>query len=138
MIPSEGNTPMTVINSYFERNNASLGGVIFIDTNLPYFSDNNVFKNNTAFYGPVFASYAIRLALKVIEPNEKGNRIIFNSLHQNQTHFTLQKEFPGMNMQKQLNFEALDHFNQTVLTMNQGSKFIFFKILTKILTLPCF
>ena len=111
---------MTVINSYFERNNASLGGVIYIDTNLPYFSANNFFKNNTAFYGPVFASYAIRLALRVIEFNEKGNKTIFNSLHQNQTHFILQKEFPGMNMQKELNFEALDHYNQTVLTMNQG------------------
>ena len=123
---------MIVSSSVFISNNASSGGVICLDTNLPYFTDDNYYQNNTAFYGPIFASYAIRLALKVIQFSESGNKTIFNSLLQNQTYFILTNEFPGMDLQKQLNFVALDHYNQIVLTMNQGSLLKIFKVPKKI------
>lgn len=109
---------MVVSNSTFINNNASMGGVIYSDTNMPFFTNDNYFQNNTASYGAIFASYAIRLALKVIQFTAKGNKTIYNSLLQNQTFFTLQHEYPGMNLQKLLYFEALDHYNQTVNTMN--------------------
>jgi len=96
--------------------------VIYIESSLPLFTSDNLYRNNTAFYGNVFASYAIRLALKVID---KGNKTIYDSLHKNHSLFTLFNEYPGIYMQKQLNFEALDHFNQTVTVMNERFLLVF-------------
>lgn len=79
------------------------------------FSDDNFCFNNSAFYGNIVASYAIRLSLKIISPSQK---ILYDSLKQNQILFNLAHELPGKNMKNILHFEALDHFNQTVKSVN--------------------
>ena len=58
--------------------------------------------------------------MKVIHFNEKGNKTIYNSLHQNGTLYIITEEYPGINIRKQLDFVALDHYNQVVSSMNEG------------------
>lgn len=52
-----------------------------------------------------------------ILPNGK-TKIEYDSIKENGKVFTMEHQFPGINLQKTLVFEALDHFNQTVLQMN--------------------
>lgn len=111
---------LQVTESKFINNRALCGGVVYINSVLPYFSEDNYYKDNFASYGNVFASYAIRIGLTIYSQNDKENKIIFNSLQKNSSLYILKDEYPGMFMKKVLRFQALDHFNQTVTTKNSG------------------
>lgn len=105
-----------ITKSNFSNNRAtSRGGVLYNVAVIANFSQDNFCFNNSAFYGNNVASYAIRLSLKIISPNQK---ILYDSLKQNQILFNLTHELPGKNMKNILHFEALDHFNQTVKSVN--------------------
>ncbi len=81
--------------------------------------NNNYFLNNSATYGNDKASYAIRLGLKVYVLNNK-KQLLYNSLIENKTQFTILNQIPGILMNISLEFLALDYFNQTVVSLNQG------------------
>lgn len=111
---------LNVTGSKFINNQALCGGVVYIDSVLPYFSEDNYYEDNSAPYGNIFASYAIRIGLTIYSQNDKENKIIFSSLQKNNSLYILKDEYPGMFMTKVLHFQALDHFNQTVTTKNSG------------------
>ena len=110
---------MAISKSFFFNNSAEFGGVIYNEKSIAKFLNNNICVNNSAFYGNVSASYGIRLSLKVLSILSNGkSQVEYDSIKENGKVFTLQHEFPGVNLQRILFFEALDHFNQTVLQMS--------------------
>ena len=105
---------MTLNSNNFTRNQAKIkGGAIHFEKNLPSssFRFENIFMNNSAFYGPDFSSYPIRIRGQNIQ---KQYKII-----------------PGIEMTNAIEFDLIDHYDQIVYISYNTYYFLFFKILVK-------
>ena len=127
----------TISNSSFLRNFASSsGGVIAISYKLPKFDTNNIFINNSAIYGPNFASYPVFFSLLAYKiPNitetldldastpmflQKNLTIdvLYNSSAENRSLFSLHNVDSGSQMGVNFYIQVLDHFNQSMSLLN--------------------
>ena len=74
---------IVITDSIFIHNQAiQSGGAIFMEDLLPVISPSNIFQDNTAKYGPNFASYPIRIALNVFSKN-KAQMYVSRTNHTN-------------------------------------------------------
>ena len=130
---------MIISNSSFISNSASeSGGVIISLAKIAIFTEDNIFFNNTAIYGPNFASYVHSFGLtayriinetnvpkgnsdslpKLLSQNISNIDFLYRSSENNMSLFQMINISSGSVIDVNFYFEALDHYNQTLMLMN--------------------
>ena len=110
---------IVIDQSNFTNNYAqNEGGAIKFYSSLPIIIGCINYKSNSANYGKDIASFVVRLGMKVFDLSQKV--ILYDSLTQNHTEFSILNQVPGIRINISLTFYALDHFNQIVQSLNGG------------------
>lgn len=124
MVIEDKQSNVNISNNIFKENEGfSEGGAIKWAKAMPFISENNIFENNKAIYGPNIASYALRICLQYFNLRAKSSgEIIEELLYENPSNISkliINNISSGNDMKTKLVLKITDHYGN-IINLNEG------------------